>query len=351
MVLAQMPPQMPPPQMFQPYPYLQNQPYPGYPSTPPAPKQKAGDSGASAVKINIFDPEVKEDGNQSPPPPQQQAPQFNPYMMPNYEVYSPESVQKPFPSQAYMPIPKAEPPKTQSVVNEIVPPAPVIDSVDQNDYRQGVPPEKKLEEGEVPPQRPADDPRIKELNSQLLSPDLDQQTSAIEKVAKLGQSELPEDQELRNSLTKNPDTYHALEEIITKDNSKLTGDDKDHSEMNKDIAMWTNAILFKDERQMLNTIRNDANKAESSESYTPPTIEEMPNYEAIKANTEDPNPVTRGAAVSALGYLAEPIDKPIVDPIYNKMEKDPDPNVRKAVQDAEKKLDKKIESKQQDSPN
>ena len=352
----------------------------------------------NAVKIDIINPQAI-GGAQSPmtaPQPQQAPqqpeyyynyPQASAYGMPTNSYYNvPQAPAMSYPQAPQMPpMPMAPQPQPQQQVpvqeqtvaypqpqqqpvqqapTAAVPPpfveqqpaAPPAPPVAQAPAAQPTPvAAPAVEPAPAPKAQSGIDPTV--INSALKSENLEAQTEAIQKIAEVGQTN-PQD---ASSLL-NEETFRALTDIITKDNSKLPGptpkqielrkkeesgkaltpeekteadalSPQEKAEMNKQFGTYTLAVLQKNFR--------DAVDAETKAQNQPPiTIGELPGVVDIVNNIKDnKNPVIREAGISALSYLARPEDKQLLSTVFDITAKqDADPVVKEAAKQAKAKL-------------
>jgi len=323
------------------------QPYPPAQSMQPIPQTQAQApaSGASAVSINIIEPKAY--GNA--PCPQAAAPMAQPYnypvapmynyaqapyyAMPQTPIYGPQPsvytppVLNPLPQQAF------NPEVMQQTSAAPVPPPPSL--VDQQPS-----PAKVDNQKAVQPEQPAAQVDVAAINKALTSANLDEQTSAIEKIAEIGQSNSPESMALVNE-----DLFKNLTGVISADTSKLPDADKAKAEGNKIIGMWTMAVLQKNLRDAVNTEL----KAQNQPGLP---LYELPGMVQIEKNIKsDPNPQVRSAGIQAVKYLAQPEDyKAISDVLNTVVQTDKDATVKADAQSVLSSLPQSQASEQAAQP-
>ena len=144
---------------------------------------------------------------------------------------------------------------------------------------------------------------IPKINQALTNTDENIKGAALEAIARLGQG--------------NEQTYANLIGEVNRDTSKMTGDSKALAEENKQHAIYTLAILNKNQNPQV-------------------PLQELPGAdEVLNVLKKDPNPKNREAAISAFDFMAKPEDAPILDKLFNTaLNVDKDPGVKAAAQKA-----------------
>jgi len=286
---------------------------PVYPTAQPMqPQAQAPTSGASAVSINIIEPKAYGSAPSTqcaapmpqlynyPVAPMYNYPQSPCYAMPQAPIYGQQPSMYTPPVLA--PVPQAQDPQ-QIITPAPVPPPPSL--VDQQPVPAQTTEQKPVQEN-VQPEQPAAQVDIAGLNKALVSANFDEQTTAIEKIAEIGQSNNQQAATLINE-----DIFKNLTEIISKDTSKLPDADKAKAEGNKIIGMWTMAVLQKNLRDAVNTEL----KAQNQPGLP---LYELPGMAQIEKNVKsDPNPQVRSAGIQALRYLAQPEDYKALSDVLN----------------------------------
>ena len=166
------------------------------------------------------------------------------------------------------------------------------------------------------------------INTALQSKNPDEQTAAIQKIAEIAQNS--KEQSLALMASSNGLVYKSLTAIVAKDTSKLNGPEKEKAELNKEIGMWTMAILLKNFREALD---NEAQK----QKVPPISISELGGLiiPIVKNVQADPNPEIRKGGMFAMAYIAKPQDYETLSTAFNiviKRDKD------KGVKEAAKKI-------------
>lgn len=302
------------------YPAYQPQPPMYYPQQPvaynPYQAQQKQQPTASAVTINIIEPKAyagseqptfpqgyynypqasiyNQPGAYYPPPPPMVYPQPIPQPIPvNQAQINNEAPQMPPQMIPQMPpqMPQQVPPQVQ------VPPPPIQQPVQPQQQPQTPP----VAQQPPQPQQPQEMPQLSvndlpAINAALTQGDDNVKAAAIEAIARIGQGD--------------PGTYTSLIAEVGKDTGKLNGDVKKVAEDNKKHAMWTLAILNKNQNPQV------------------PLVELPGAKEIVDVLKGDPNPEMRKAAISALDFISKPEDVPIISRLLTiSANKDKNPEV------------------------
>ena len=322
-----------------------NYPYPDYNSM--CPPQQRQQPTASAVTINVIEPKAYAGGDPAAQSPysypqtslynqpgvmypnqyyQPQVPQYYPPQMPQYYPQQPMMPQGPqYTGQPMMPqgpqytqqypdpyqqMPQQYPPQYPQPPyqdpNQQLPPQypPPYPDPNQQIPQPPVAPDPNAQQPQdpnSPQQLSAND--IPAVNAALLQPDDNVKAAALEAIAKIGQGDA--------------DTYKNLINIVTTDTNKLNGDAKVAADTNKKHAMWTLAVLNKNQNPDV-------------------PLSEIPGgAEIAKSINAETNPEMRKAAIAALDFMAKPSDAPILSKIYQIIAKrDKNPEVKALAQQA-----------------
>jgi len=177
------------------------------------------------------------------------------------------------------------------------------------------------------------------LMNSLKSTNPDDQTAAIQKMAEIAQTDPVSAKAL---LTEQ--TFGQLANIINADTSKLQGptgpsdpqnlSSLEKAEINKQIAVYTLAILQKN-------FRDEINKEMAKNGLANIAINDLPFIkEGIVDNLKDnPNPNIREACLSALNYVGRPEDKDVLKTLYEiTANHDDNPQVQATAKDFLSKL-------------
>lgn len=329
----------------------------------PAYAQQAPSSGASAVNIQIYEPKAfGSTPNQAAAPmtspmaapmPQNldnqlynypQAPMYAPGMASPYQQYA-QTPMMPQMYNPYAPMPQAMAPEPQ-----IMPASTMA-------------PEQTAQPAEAPQVEPAAAPAstvdVAKITQELNSPDLNQQTDAITKVAQMSQAEpaialqLVDNQIMQNlagiiqkdtaALAGPTKEQVAATEKLQK-GGKLTpaeqqlveqGSPKEMAEKNKVFSMFTLAMLQKLQRDEVKQFN-----AQAGQNSVPPLkLQDMAGFSEI-TNTIKTNaiPAVKVAGIQALSYVAEPEDLQVMQQILSPLANDSDADVKQAAQEALTKL-------------
>ena len=183
---------------------------------------------------------------------------------------------------------------------------------------------------EIPPvkeENPTID--IKPIVGFLKSDSMEQQFSAIQQIAEIGQSaKIPSD------FLLNEEIFKGLSSIVTKDTSNMAGPTREQkelrekkfsgvqltaeqdkaaetlspqeaAEMNKQFATYALAVVQKN-------FRDSVNKEASKQGLEAVKLNEIPEVDTVIENVKsNKNPLIREASLSALSYIAKPEDSVI----------------------------------------
>ena len=160
------------------------------------------------------------------------------------------------------------------------------------------------------------------LISILTSPDYEEQADAMEAVSEVALYAPDRAGELLDTKVVN-----TLQDIMSKDTSKLQGKDKELADRNKEFAMFTTATLQK-------LYADEIKKAGNVD--VPP--QDLIGINGVVNNlATNPNPSIREAAVASLGFVTNPTNKNVMAPLMAQAAQDVDAKVRAQ---AEKQLGK-----------
>ncbi|MBR2525047.1 hypothetical protein IKE67_01135 [bacterium] len=236
------------------------------------------------------------------------------YSMPQVTVYTPESgkvdLSQTLAAQAGVKVaenkPKTEAPKADK--KEEVKPEP------KSEPKQEVKQEVKHNRPEIvapEPMKNAID--INGLNEILNSPDYEEQADAMEAIAEVV-TYAPE----RAGELLDKKVVDALTDIMEKDTSSLSGDDKKLADRNKEYAMFTTATL---QRLYSDEVKKEGN-------VVVPTEDLIGIKSIVKNLATNPNASIREAAVASLGYVSKPEHKQNLSELLKYAAQDSDAGVR-----------------------
>lgn len=326
-------------------------------------------SEVNAVKIELINPQayggaqpVQKPAAPSPMMPPQapiysypQAPiypgmqQMGPMMPPPYIPQQPMPMPMPMNQQIINPPAKPEPPAEQFVPQDVIPPVPPKAVVD-------TPPAPKAPEMPPVQEAPKSQLDINPIIDSLKSPDFEQQFSAIQKIAEVGQQKTPDADALINEQV-----FQNLASIVKRDTAQMPGptgeqialrekkfsgaqlspqEDKiaeslspqELAEMNKQYATYTLAVMQKN-------FRDTVNVEAAKQGLEPVKLNEIPEVNTVIENVKsNPNPLIREASISALSYIAKPEDKEPLGLVFDLAKQDADPMVQDAATKAQEKM-------------
>ena len=350
--------------------------------TPP-PRERATE--INAVKIELINPQAYGSAPQAAPVSNPVMPASPMYSYPQTQIYPSKPVvndgptyfmhqeqeQKAVPFLPQQPISKNKSPERSAAPE---PPAEKFVAL-ATPAKKDVPPalvdQKKAEpkaeaaataqtaKAEIPPAKEEKPPiNIKPIIGSLKSDNMEQQFSAIQKIAEIGQnSKVPTD------LLVNEEVFKGLTNIVTKDTSNMPGPTAEQkalrekkfsgtqltpeqdklaetlapqevAEMNKQYATYTLAVVQKN-------FRTSVNKEASKQGLEAVKLNEIPEIDKIIENVKsNKNPVIREASISALSYIAQPEDKETLGIIFSIATQDQDPIVRESAKKAQEKINK-----------
>ena len=304
--------------------------------------------GASAVNIQIFNPQAyaSPNGQQAVLPQQNLDNQIYNYpqasiYQPGQQAYNYQSLQMPAPQVMPQPmLSQQQPQMLQKAAPEVQ--QPELNNIPTNEPTQ---PENAVD--------------LNALNAALQSEDINTQTDTITKIAQMSQS-TPDValQVVDNGI------MQSLIGIIQKDTSKLEGPNQQQiqvadkankgeqltpeeqaifeqssprelAEKNKVFAMFTLAMLQKLQRDEI-----DSYNAQSPNTQIPPIkMEELTGYKEIVDTLNTTQiPAVKVAAIQALSYASRPEDAQTLEGIIGKLAQDPDQTVQEAAKEALGKL-------------
>jgi hypothetical protein len=316
-------------------------------------------SEVNAVKIELINPQAYGSAPQepklapAPAPMMYQAPVYDYPAAPIYPSLAEQSAPVPFIPQQPLPAEKKTPerstPPEPPVENFVASPAP----------KKDVPPALVEAQQEIPPAKAKEEkPKVdlKPIVGSLKSENLDEQFSAIQKVAEIGQ-----DPKMPSDLLVNEEVFKGLTGVITKDTSKLPGPTAEQkqlrekkfsgaqltpeqdsqaetlapqevAEMNKQYATYTLAVVQKN-------FRDSVDKEATKQGLEPVKLNEIPEINTVIDNVKsNSNPLVREASISALTYIAKPQDKETLGTIFSIASNDQDPIVQETAKKAQEKV-------------
>ncbi len=415
MIQPQYNPAYPPmyqPPMYQPPMYQQpmyQQPmYPAQPAAAPA-------TGASAVSIQIFEPKAYS-GTAVPMPqydsqfynypqasiynpyapyqtapmspqypyPMPQAPQYNPYQP--IQQYPPMAApQYPYPMpqapqyNPYQPIQQYPPAPVPQIIEQQPMPQPVIETPQQpaepvqpgatTDPTQPVAPTQPQQPVIENPAPQANIVDVARINQELSSPNLNQQTETITKVAQMSQAEpaialqVVENgvmQNLANIIAMNTaelpgptDEQIKVAQKLQKGGSLTPAEQqlmdqsspKEVAEKNKVFAMFTLAMLQKLQRDEIDQFNAQSGGA----AVVPPLkLQEVIGFnEIVNATTTTQIPAVKAAGIQAIAYAATPEDVETVKTILMPFLNDKEAIVQQSTKEALAKLGVQVQPQAQ----
>lgn len=326
--------------------------------------------GANAVSINIYNPQAY---GSAPNAQAQQVPyqyQYPLYQMPQASVYDQQYPQAGY-YQQYLPM--QSPAQLQTTQQFQMPQMPVLMApapqvmpnsvMPQQDYAQvqtQEPAQVEVQQAPEQPQAPVVDTDA--LVQGLKDADADKRADAINKIAVYAQ-EAPDtalqvvSEPIMNSLIDviKEDTSKlegpteqqiAVAEKITK-GEKLTPEEdalseqlspRDKANKNRIFALYTLAMIQKLQRDELNQYI-ETQKANGEQPIQALNINDLAGYnEIVDIIKNDNRPEVKVAAIQALGYVAQPEDKAVVDGVLADSLKSTDDVVKNAAQEAVDKL-------------
>lgn len=133
------------------------------------------------------------------------------------------------------------------------------------------------------------------INAAITQGDSNVKAAAIEAIARIGQGDA--------------NTYTSLINEVMTDTSKMGGPEKMQAEENRKHAMWTLAILNKNQNPQV------------------PLIDLPGASQYLNVIKGDPNPEMRKAAISALDFLSKPEDAALLGKVFEvtaKRDKNPE---------------------------
>ena len=307
----------------------------------------------NAVKIDVHNPTVSapgvaQTGMAQQYMPQQmsmpQQPQYAPITNPYYEY--PQTQLYNYPQAIYQPC-------VPCVNQQVTEPQPVIQQQNINAPAPVVtqPQEKPVEI--VPPQPMTPQVDLNSFIARLTNPDFDVQANAMEEIANMVKAEPQKATELLDEKV-----VKALNEIITKDSSKLAGPTAEQITAREKLMKGEN--LSDADKQLASTI-TPMEQAERNKSYamfTAAIMQKLYGDEVAKLTgstvplTELPgavtiveqlknneNPMVRTSAIEALSYIQQPAYKQDLNTLFTIAKNDKDKNVQDAANAALAKLE------------
>jgi len=303
-----------------------------------------GTPGASAVNIQIFNPQAyaSPQGVQQAPMAQNLDNQI--YSYPQTSLYAPGQATYNYP--------------VQQPVQQVMPQPVLNDATNvQTSQAQPVQQQPELQAVATPetPQVAQNAVDVAALNAELQNPDVNVQTEAITKVAHLSQS-TPDvalqvvDNQIMQSLLgiiqkdttqlEGPNQQQIAVAEKIKNGQQLTPEEqaiseqsspRELAEKNKVFSIFTLAMLQKLQRDELDTYnaQNPTNQIPAIK------MEELTGFNEIaKVATTADIPAVKIAAIQALSYVARPEDAQVLNNTLGALANDPDPAVKQAVTEA-----------------
>ncbi len=312
--------------------------------------QQQATPNASAVNIQIFNPQAYGSTAAPSTSPIQQNLDNQIYSYPQNSVYAPGQA-----NYGYVPVQTPAPQvMPQPILNDAPQPqeTQVSQQPAQNDASLNVASENTAQTAPQAPQNTVD---LNAINTGLQNNDLNAQTEAITKVAQLSQStpdvalQVVDNQVMKSLIDiiqkdttqlEGPNAQQIEIAEKSKEGKQLTPDEqkvleqsspREIAEKNKVFAMFTLAMLQKLQRDEI-----DNYNAQSPNNQVPAVkMEELPGFNEISniIKTSD-IPAVKVAGIQALSYVARPEDKATLEGVLSGLSADSDPTVQQAVQEA-----------------
>ena len=308
------------------------------------PVQSQQQPSYNAVKIDIHNPQVGQNGAQ--PPYQPTAPIYN---YPQTSIYdAPQAAPTQFPSAyppAVMPQPGVVYPGQPSVINQQNVNVPPVQP--QNVPAPQVSKPEVAQAEDVKPQLD-----LNEFITKLVNPDFNQQVESMEKIAGLIKESPEKASELVDSKI-----FDALNGIINFDSSKLEGPSQAQIDARQKILEGKE--VTEEEKTLANTM-TQKELAERNKSYalftvamldklyadevaklsnTVVPLTELPEaVNVVNQLKDNPDPMVRASAIQALSYLQRPEYKQDLTTLFNVAKNDQDSGVVQEATDALNKL-------------
>ncbi len=153
----------------------------------------------------------------------------------------------------------------------------------------------------VPPEKLKPTIDINGLIAILTNPDYEEQANAMEAMAEVTLYA----PEVAGEMLDNK-VVETLENIMNKDTSNLSEEDKKLADRNKEYAMFTTAML---QKKYINDVK------EVTQRQVP--IDDVIGMEGIANGLFNPNASIREAAIASLGYVNTPEYRPALEQVFN----------------------------------
>ena len=318
--------------------------------------------GANAVSINIFNPQAY--GNV---PNNMQAPyqfQNSLYQMPQASAYAQPMMPQAY--QQYMPM--QAPVAPMMAAPAVVAPAPQVMPESVLTQQAQAQPQIQQEAQTVQPQTQAVEVQTPQTNVETINTDEliqglkstsdDVKSETINKIAALAQRE----PEVALQIVSEP-IMTALTNVINEDTTKLAGptpeqikvvekitkgekltpeeealseqlSPRDKANKNRIFSLFTLAMIQKLQRDELDQYI-ETQKANGQETIPPLKIQDLVGYnDVVNVIKNDARPEVKVAAIQALGYIANPEDKTVIQEVLAESLKSKDEAVKAAATEA-----------------